>query len=245
MLQNDKERAGTVPRVRAEEIERVVLRALKGGADSQWDELLQRLSRVVVHKDRIEILKAAVSEEEEATIVVPVSLAHRNRARVLDDGTAGPDPTIVRALARAHEWRDWLQQGQVRSYRDIALKAAVDAGYVQTVLPLAFLDPQLTRELLDGRRQIHGGLMELLRRGIPARLAATAGVLRKPVGLSRSHFRDAEPQLVRPASRASRDRWPKSAEIAPHAAERPVSGLTGSRKSPETAALSESTPTAS
>jgi hypothetical protein len=49
----------------------------------------------------------------------------------------------------------------------LALKAAVDTGYVQTVLPLAFLDPQLTRELLDGRRQIHGGLMELLRRGIP------------------------------------------------------------------------------
>jgi hypothetical protein len=45
----------------------------------------------------------------------------------------------------------------------LALKAAVDTGYVQTVLPLAFLDPQLTRELLDGRRQI----LELLRRGIP------------------------------------------------------------------------------
>ena len=86
---------------------------------------------------------------------------------VLDDGTARPDVTIVRALARAQEWRDWLQQGQVRSYRDIALKAAVDTGYVQTILPLAFLDPQLTRELLDGRRQVHGGLMELLRRGMP------------------------------------------------------------------------------
>jgi site-specific DNA recombinase len=167
LLQNDKERAGAVARVPAEEIERVVFRALDGSPGSQWDELLRRLSRVVVHRDRIEVLKTAVAEEEEATIVVRVSLAHRNRARVLDDGTARPDSTIVRALARAHEWRGWLQQGQVHSYRDFAIKAAVNPGYVRTVLPLAFLDPQLTRELLDGRRRVHGGLMELLRRGIP------------------------------------------------------------------------------
>jgi hypothetical protein len=167
LLQNAKERAGTVPRVRAEELERVVFRALKGSADRRWDELLPHLRRVVVHRDRVEVQKAAVCDEEEPTIVVPVSLAKRNRAKILDDGTASADSTIVRALARAHEWRGWLQQGEVRSYRDIALRAAVDAGYVQTVLPLAFLDPQLTRELLDGRRHIYGGLMELLRRGIP------------------------------------------------------------------------------
>jgi hypothetical protein len=33
------------------------------------------------------------------------------------------------------------------------------------LLPLAFLDPQITRELLDGRRQVSGGLIEMLRRG--------------------------------------------------------------------------------
>jgi hypothetical protein len=74
----------------------------------------------------------------------------------------------VRALARAHEWRGWLRQGLVRSYRGIAIKAGVYASYVQTVLPLALLDPQLTRELLDGRRRVTGGVLELLRRGIPA-----------------------------------------------------------------------------
>ncbi len=167
LLQNDKERAGTVARVRAEEIERVVSRALTGGLNGNWNELLQRLGRVVIHRDRVEVQRAAVSEEEEPTIVVPLSLARRNRARVLDDGAAAPGSTIMRAVARAHEWRGWLQQGQVHSYRDIALKATVDASYVRMVLPLAFLDPRLTRELLDGRRQVHGSLTELLRRGIP------------------------------------------------------------------------------
>jgi DNA invertase Pin-like site-specific DNA recombinase len=128
LLQNDRERAGAVPRVRAEEIERVVSRALTGGAEGHWDELLPRLGRVVVHRDRIEVLKAAVAEDEETTVAIPISLGRRNRAKILDDGTAGADSTIVRALARAHEWRGWLQLGQVRSYRDIALRAAVDAG---------------------------------------------------------------------------------------------------------------------
>jgi hypothetical protein len=86
----------------------------------------------------------------------------------MDDGTAKPDPMIIRALARAYEWRDWLERDEVHSYRDIASKAEVDSSYVQILLPLAFLDPQITRELLDGRCQISGGLVEFLRRGIPS-----------------------------------------------------------------------------
>jgi hypothetical protein len=48
-----------------------------------------------------------------------------------------------------------------------ATDTTVSSGGVQAVLPLALLEPRLTREPLDGRRHIHGGLMELLRRGIP------------------------------------------------------------------------------
>ena len=127
----------------------------------------QPVERVVVHKDRVEILKFS-SGEERVTVVVPVKLDRRNRARVLDDGTVRSDTTIVRAMARAHEWRGWLEQDEVQTYRDIANKADVHPTYVQLLLPLAFLDPQITRELLDGRRQVSGGLINLLRRGIPA-----------------------------------------------------------------------------
>ena len=76
--------------------------------------------------------------------------------------------SLVRALTRAQEWREWIERGEAMSYRAIAKKAGVASGYVQTILPLAFLGPSLTRELLDGRRQVRGGLMVWLRRGIPA-----------------------------------------------------------------------------
>lgn len=138
--------------------------------------LRKRVERVIVHTDRIEIVKAATddtfADAEEApasrTIVVPARLAHRNRARILDDGSAGPNPALVRALGRAHEWRGWMEQGEAMSYRAIAKKAGVTSSYVQTILPLAFLAPSLTRELLDGRCQLRGRLMIRMRRGIPA-----------------------------------------------------------------------------
>lgn len=125
------------------------------------------VDRIVVGQDRIEVLKKRTDEDECATLVVPVKFGSRNRAQILDDGKARQDPTIVRALARAHDWRGWIEKGNCHSYRDVAGKAGVSSNYVQLMLPLAFLDPQITRELLDGRRQVRGGLIELLRRGIP------------------------------------------------------------------------------
>jgi site-specific DNA recombinase len=179
LLQNEKARAGSITRVPAGEIERLVLRAL-GFTDSKEvgspEEVLRiRVERVIVHAGRVEIVKA-VTDDASAdptetpptrTVVVAAKLAHRNRARILDDGSAGPNPALVRALGRAHEWREWIERSDAMSYSAIAKKAGVTSSYVQTILPLAFLAPSLTRELLDGRRQVRGGLMAWLRRGIP------------------------------------------------------------------------------
>ena len=179
LLQNEKEQAGSIPRVSAEEIERLVSKALGPGSEetcSPEEMLRKRVERVTVHADRVEIVKAATdvatAEAEESpasrTVVVMAKLAHRNRARILDDGSAGSNPALMRALGRAHEWRGWMEQGEAMSYRAIAKRAGVTPSHVQTILPLAFLAPGLTRELLDGRRELHGQLMIRMRRGIPA-----------------------------------------------------------------------------
>jgi hypothetical protein len=158
--------------VRAEEIERLVSAAIqKLEPHDSGDgprEPSRRFERVVIYKDRLEIFGTPAGEDEDDKLTIPVKLAHRNRAVIIDDGTAKPDPMIVRALARAYEWRGWIDRDEVHSYRDIADRAEVDPSYVQILLPLAFLDPQITRELLDGRCQISGGLIEFLRRGIPS-----------------------------------------------------------------------------
>jgi hypothetical protein len=75
--------------------------------------------------DRVEIVKAAtddaaaVAEEPSAspTVIVMARLAHRYWSRILDDGSAGPDPALVSALRRAHEWHGWMERGEAVSYR--------------------------------------------------------------------------------------------------------------------------------
>jgi hypothetical protein len=175
LLRGEKAARGTVARVPAHEIERLVAAALEPTADGKpfsATSITQRIDRVVVHSDRIEITAAAEGaasevEQHNKTIVVKARLAYRNRAAVLDDGRGEPDPVVLRALARAHEWRRWLEKGEARSTQEIAAKAGVTPGHVQRMLPLAFLAPRLTRELLEGRRRLSGGLMARLRRGIP------------------------------------------------------------------------------
>jgi hypothetical protein len=174
LLRGAKAARGTVARVPAREIERLVAEALEPTADgkaSSETSIGEQVDRVVIHTDRIEIMAAAKGADREVehnvTIVVKARLAYRNRAAVLDDGRGEPDPVVLRALARAHEWRCWLEKGKASSTQEIAAKAGVTPGHVQNMLPLAFLAPRLTRELLDGRRRLSGGLMARLRRGIP------------------------------------------------------------------------------
>ncbi len=179
LLQNEKERAGSITRVPAAEIEKLVLKAMGAAGSEEVSspeaELRMRVERVIVRADRVEIVKAVTDDASSdpagtpasRTVVVVAKLAHRNRARILDDGSVGPDLALVRALCRAHEWREWIEGGEAMSYRSIAKKAGVASGYVQTILPLAFLAPDVTREFLDGRRHVQGGLMAWLRRGFP------------------------------------------------------------------------------
>ena len=98
---------------------------------------------------------------------MPVSFIRHARAKVLDDGQPLADRAVVKALGRAHKWRSWLERGEADSWETIAAMAEVSPVYVRQLLPLAFLAPELTRRLLDGRWRPRGGLRGLLRKAIP------------------------------------------------------------------------------
>jgi hypothetical protein len=98
LTQNEKSRAGTINRVPAETIERLVWEALapsgSDGARPSAEALRQQVERVVVHQDRVEIVKAkhsvddAAAEDKaetlaERTIVVMARLVRRGRAVIL------------------------------------------------------------------------------------------------------------------------------------------------------------------
>ena len=60
-----------------------------------------------------------------------------------------PDETLIRALARAHRWKRMLEEGRYRSAAEIAEAEGVTRSFVNRLLRLTLLAPDISR---DSRR---------------------------------------------------------------------------------------------
>src|SRR5512132_4068951 len=74
-----------------------------------------------------------------------------------------PDETLIRALARAHRWRRMLEEGRYRSAAEIAEAEGVTRGFVNRLLRLTLLAPEIVEAILDGRQPKAMQLEELIR----------------------------------------------------------------------------------
>ena len=83
---------------------------------------------------------------------------------------AKPDPMLLKELARAHRCFDALVAGRVRSVAELAQQENVSDRYVSSVLPLAFLPPDVIEAIVAGR-QPAGLTAHRLIRGIDLPLA--------------------------------------------------------------------------
>ena len=82
------------------------------------------------------------------------------------DLMARPDNALIKALTRAHEWKEQLVSGKASSIQAIANKESVSERYISRVLRLAFLAPDITEAILDGYHPPELGLDRVLR-GVP------------------------------------------------------------------------------
>lgn len=117
---------------------------------------------------------SATRPQQLKTLVVPLQLVRRGRSGRFErpdgtvaDQTGGPDAALVKAISRAYYWLRRFERGEVASYHDLARAEGFTPGYVRSVMQLAFLAPTLVEAFLDGRRQLRGGLVELLNDGLP------------------------------------------------------------------------------
>ncbi len=114
---------------------------------------------------------------EGTTIVVDIPMTWKRRGgrKVIiapdgGDAWAPPKPrhdeTLIRALARAHRWKRMLEEGARGSASEIAEAEKIDRSYVNRLLRLTLLAPDIQESILDGR-QPKGMQLEELTRAMP------------------------------------------------------------------------------
>src|SRR6202163_1358801 len=95
------------------------------------------------------------------TVHIPITLRRQGgRKQVVTPAGATPwiptpsrvDNTIIKAIVRAHRWRDMLESGRHATVRDLAKAEAINESYLGRVLRLTLLSPTLIEAILEGRQ---------------------------------------------------------------------------------------------
>jgi site-specific DNA recombinase len=154
-----------ITRISAELIERLVDDAIRPHTDSAG---LDQVERVVIHRAEVRVFL----DQASMPLVIPYLTARRGNQiqvrSVSNDGsvTRVPDRALLHALVKAHRWRQQLMTGQY-SMAKLTSEAQTSRGYVNSILPLAFLAPDLVEALLDGRQSMKLSLSALKAAPLP------------------------------------------------------------------------------
>ena len=106
------------------------------------------------------------------TVHIPISLRHQGgQKQVVTPAGATPwipapsrvDNTIVKAIVRAHRWRDMLESGCYATVRDLAKAEAINESYLGRILRLTLLSPTIIEAILEGRQPATLELDDLLK----------------------------------------------------------------------------------
>jgi hypothetical protein len=106
------------------------------------------------------------------TVHIPITLRHQGgRKQVVTPAGATPwipirprvDNTLVKAIVRAHRWRDMLESGDYATVRDLAKAEAINESYLGRVLRLTLLAPKIIEAILEGKQPASLELDDLLK----------------------------------------------------------------------------------
>jgi hypothetical protein len=116
--------------------------------------------------------KISVSKDgRTATISVPVDFLQRGgRKQILTPSGTTPwspaprvDGALVKAVVRAHRWRQMLESGEYASSAELAKAEKVNDSYLSRILRLTLIAPDITEAILAGRQLNTLQLDELLK----------------------------------------------------------------------------------
>ena len=99
-----------------------------------------------------------IGSSETIRVVIPLKIRKRNgRPKILppDEVTVrdgrSQDPHVLRAIARAWNWRRQMETGIASTIQDIAAAEAVSDRFVSRMMRLAYLSPEVLEHLVIRR----------------------------------------------------------------------------------------------
>ena len=126
--------------------------------------IYRRAGRSLRHRDQLRWRSAGDNARREPVEGAPANLQLRADVRltrtgkmmrlVTPDGgaaAAGPDPALLRLLAKAHRWWHMLRTEPIDVTR-LAEREGVAPAYLTRVLRLAFLSPEVTARIIAGQQ---------------------------------------------------------------------------------------------
>jgi hypothetical protein len=116
--------------------------------------------------------KAVISQDgRTARLSIAVSFLQRGgRKQILSPAGAAPwspaprmDSALVKAVVRAHRWRQMIESGKYASSAEMAKAEKVNDSYLSRILRLTLLAPDIIEAILTGRQPSTLQLGELLK----------------------------------------------------------------------------------
>ncbi len=177
LLRGQKGKVGSVGRVPATEIEGTVHAAIiaqkgqgpKGPASSP--DPLERVERVVVARDQLSIsLRRSADaddiDDSNSEMRVPWSSNDKVPTRTVEsdgENDASHNEGLVQSVVRAHAWKRALLDGTHDSVETLAEANRLHPKVVRQALRLAFLSPDVTSAILEGRQPSRLSLAQIPR----------------------------------------------------------------------------------
>jgi hypothetical protein len=117
---------------------------------------------------------SGTTDQTTINVHVPMTFTVRGgRKMVLADAVSAPpqpriDNALLKALARAHRWRQKIESGDYASITELAKAEGVNESYACRMLRLSLLAPGIVTAILDGRHNCDVMLKDLMK-SLPAR----------------------------------------------------------------------------
>ena len=168
-------RSGSVARVAADAVERIVLDAIRDrgpDSDTAAAAIAARIGKATLGARSIELQLFGDGDRPPEKMAIPWSPEPFRRKRAViapaDDGSHDPRPIraeartkLLAAIARARRWLDDLISGRAASIETIAVREGVSERSARMALSLAFLAPDIVKAALDATLPRGFGLSRL------------------------------------------------------------------------------------